>query len=601
MSDTTPARRDLGADVHWNLGDLYDGMGDPRIQETLDASQSRAEQFEARYRGRLNAPDLSAETLGAALREYEDIQQEAYKPAYFASLLFATDTGDSARGAFLQKMREAGTRLALPLLFVDLELAALPDETLAPLLDSPAVAPYRHYLGTVRALREHMLSETEERLMEELANTGGRAFDRLFDETTSNAVFTLDGEELSQAQIIDRTMSPDRETRRRAAAAFTEGLTKSSRTVTFIHNTLMQDKNVKDRLRRFATPQQSRHLANELDEDTVGLVVETVVRNYPLVARYYKIKREILGLDTLTHYDRYAPLFEAEGSVAYPEAQRIVLDAFGDFAPEMRRRAAEFFDKDWIDAPATKGKDGGAFCSYVTPDKHPYVLLNYLGKMKDVMTLAHELGHGVHASLSRRQSLLNFHGTLPLAELASTFGEMLVFERVTAQASLKDKLALYAEKIEGAFATIPRQTAMYRFEKAIHEHRRTQGELSTEEFGEHWQREIQAMFGDSVALGEEHRLWWSYIGHFIGSPFYVYAYSFGELLVLSLYQRSKAEGRAFADKYLGMLEAGGSLTPQQLVAQVGVTLSDPAFWQGGFDVLAGLVDQFEALWREYKG
>ena len=591
---------DLGANVHWNLADLYDGIADPRIEETLNASQARAEKFERDYKGRVNAPGLTAETLGAALREYEDIQQEASKPAIFASLLFTTDMGDPARGAFLQRMREQGTKLALPLLFFDLELAAVPDDVIAALLDAAPVAPYKHYIGTIRAAREHMLSETEERLMEELANTGGRAFDRLFDETTAGATFVLGGAELSQAEVIAKIMDPDRETRRLAAAAFTEGLQKSSKTLTFIFNTLMQDKAVKDRLRGFATPQASRHLDNELTEEMVSLVVDTVVRNYPLVARYYHVKREILGLDTLTHYDRYAPLFEAEGTITYPEAREIVLGAFGDFSPEMRRRAAEFFDKNWIDAPAAKGKEGGAFCSYVTPDLHPYVLMNYLGRMKDVMTLAHELGHGVHASLSRSQSLLNFHGTLPLAELASTFGEMLVFERVTGSASLKDKLALYAEKIEGAFATIPRQTAMYRFERAIHEHRRTQGELTTAQFGEHWQREVQLMFGDSVELGDEHRLWWSYIGHFIGSPFYVYAYSFGELLVLSLYQQAKKEGPAFADRYLRMLEAGGSLTPQELMDKVGVTLDDPSFWQGGFDVLAGLVGEFEALWAEYR-
>ena len=598
---TTEPNADPGAaDVRWNLADLYAGMDDPRIDLALTEALARAEKLQADYKGRLNSPDLTAQTLGGALREYEALQQEAYKPITYASLLFAADTADPAKGAFLQKMRERGTQLTLPLLFLDLELAAAPDELIQPLLGDPAVAPYKHYLGTVRAAREHVLSEAEERLMEELANTGGRAFDRLFDELTSAATFTLNGEELSQAQVISRTMDPDRETRCAASQSFTEGLSRLSPTVTFIFNTLMQDKNVQDRLRRFETPQQSRHLANELDEATVSLVVNTVVQNYPLVARYYKIKREILGLDTLTHYDRYAPLFEAEGTITFPQARKIVLDSFGGFSPEMESRAAEFFDKRWIDAPAVKGKSGGAFCSYVTPDTHPYVLMNYLGKIKDVMTLAHELGHGVHASLSRKQTLLNFHGTLPLAELASTFGEMLVFEKVTQQATLKDKLALYAEKIEGAFATIPRQTALYRFEQAIHGHRRTKGELTTEEFGDYWQAEIQAMFGDSVELGDEHRLWWSYISHFIGSPFYVYAYSLGELLVLSLFQQSKRDGAAFAAKYLGMLEAGGSLTPQELVSKVGVTLTDPAFWQGGFDALSVLVDDFEALWHEYK-
>ena len=590
----------LQADVHWNLGDLFDGPGDPRVEQTLAECWARAEAFEATYKGKINVPDLTAATLGAALRDYEALDQEAAKPGTFASLLFTTDTGDPARGAFLQKMREAGTKLSLPLLFFELELAALPDETLTPLLTTSEVAPYAHYLGTVRASRTHLLSETEERLLEETANTGGRAFGRLFQETVSNAEFEWNGQSLSLAQITAKLQDPDREVRRTAAAAFTEGLKPHSRTLTYIFNTLLQDKNVSDRLRRYPAAQSSRHLANELDADTVSLVVDTVVRNYPLVARYYHVKREILGVDTLTHYDRYAPLFEAEETITYPQAQEIVLDAFGGFSAEMRDRAAEFFDKNWIDAPATQGKASGAFCSYVTPDTHPYVLVNYLGRMKDVMTLAHELGHGVHASLSRKQSLLNFHGTLPLAELASTFGEMLVFERATQSATLKDKLALYAEKIEGAFATIPRQTAMYRFESAIHAHRRERGELTTDEFGDYWQTEVQAMFGDSVTLGDEHRLWWSYISHFIGSPFYVYAYSFGELLVLSLYQQAKTGGPEFADKYLRMLEAGGSLTPQQLMDKVGVNLSDPAFWQGGFDVLAGLVSEFEALWADYK-
>lgn len=592
--------QELHADVHWNLGDLFQGADDPKITQILAETQARAEQFEADYKGKIASLDLSVETLGAALRGYEAIQQDAAKPMTFASLLFTTDTGDPARGAFLQKMREQSTRLSLPLLFFELELATIADDTLAPLLNTPEIVPYKHFLGVVRASRSHLLSETEERLMEELANTGGRAFGRLFEETVSNAVFEWNGQTVGLAQITATLMDPDREARRTGAEAFTAGLKPHSRTLTYIFNILLQNKNVADRLRHYSSAQESRHEANELDEATVSLVVDTVVQNYPLVARYYHLKREILGVDVLTHYDRYAPLFEAEETITYPEAQKIVLEAFGSFSPKMRDRAAEFFDKNWIDAPATKGKVSGAFCSYVTPDTHPYVLVNYLGRMKDVTTLAHELGHGVHASLSREQSLLNFHGTLPLAELASTFGEMLVFERATQSASLKDKLALYAEKIEGAFATISRQTAMYRFELAIHTHRREQGELTTEQFGDYWQAEVQNMFGDSVTLGDEHHLWWSYIGHFIAAPFYVYAYSFGELLVLSLYQQAKSGGPAFAEKYLEMLALGGSLTPQELMERVGVDLSDPEFWQGGFDVLAGLMNEFEQLWREYE-
>ncbi len=597
--ETAPAP-DLHNDVHWNLSDLYSGMDDPRIDQALDDALARAQQFQADYKGKLNSPELTAETLGAALRDYEALQQDASKPAYFASLLFTTDTSDPARGAFLQKVRERGTQLAIPLLFFDLELAALPEATFAPLVQSPSVAPYAHFLHTLRLYRDHLLSETEERLLEETANTGGRAFRRLFSETVSNTVFTFRREAMNQAKILSYLYDADPNTRREAAEAFTAGLQENYRAVTFIFNTLLQDKNVSDRLRSYEYPEQSRHMANELPRETVNLVVDTVVRNYPLVARFYAIKREILGLETLTHYDRYAPLFEADASVTFPDARQIVLDAFGDFSPAMRDRAGEFFDKSWIDAPPALGKEGGAYCQYVTPDVHPFVFMNFLGRMRDVMTLAHELGHGVHASLSRKQSLLNFHGTLPLAELASTFGEMLVFERVQSRASLKDKLALHAQKIEDSLATIPRQTALYRFEQAIHKHRRSQGELTPDDFGSLWQQEIQAMFGDSVQLGEEHKLWWSYIGHFVNSPFYVYAYSFGELLALSLYRQAQTGGPEFARNYLDMLAAGGSLSPQKLMAKVGIALDDPAFWQGGFDVLEGLVSRFEQLWKEYS-
>ena len=585
--------------VRWDLGDLFAGIDDPRIPATLEAVKQRAEQFQLDYKGTINSPDLSAGRLLAAIREYEAIELDGTKPIAYASLLYSTDTSDPSKGAFLQKMREQATALSMPTLFFTLELAAAPGDVLDQALQAAELAPYRHYVRNVRISSPHLLSEPEERIMEETANTGSRAWTRLFDETTSNAVFHVDGEELTQSQVLSRLYSPDREARRKAAAAFTDGLNAAGKQISFIFNTLLQDKNVRDRLRSYTYPEEWRHLSNELPKQTVDLVVDTVVQNYPLVARFYETKREILGLDELTHYDRYAPLFHSDETVEFDRAKDIVLAAFGEFSPTMRARASEFFERRWIDAAPVKGKQGGAYCSYVTPDLHPYVFMNYLGKMKDVMTLAHELGHGVHSSLSRGQSYFNFHGTLPLAELASTFGEMLVFERVIAEASLQDKLALYAEKIEGAFATIPRQTALYRFEQAIHRHRREKGELSVEDFGDYWQREGQAMFGSSVNLGDDHRMWWSYVRHFVRTPFYVYAYSFGELLALSLYRQSQREGQEFADRYLDMLRAGGSMSPQELVAMVGADLDDPKFWQGGFDVLEGLIARFEELWKEY--
>jgi oligoendopeptidase F len=585
--------------VAWTLEDLFTGIGDPRIEATLARAEERAVRFEERYRGRIDHPELTAETLRDAIAEYEAILQEKAKPMSFASLLFAADTSDPGRGAFLQQMRERSTQIALRMLFFELELMRTDEERVHTVLADPVLAPYRHFVEVARTFRNHQLSEAEEKVLEEKANTGPRAFRRLFEEVVSNIAFRVerDGatETLTQSEVIARMRDPDREVRRTAAAGLSAGLEENARVLTFIFNTLIQDKSVEDRLRRYTFPEEARHLGNELPPETVDLVVETVVRHYPLVARYYRTKRAILGLDELTHYDRYAPILATKEEVPFERGRDLVLDAFRAFSPTIEERAREFFEKRWIDAEPRKGKRGGAFCSYTTPDLHPYIFANYLNRLDDVMTLAHELGHGVHASLSRRQSYLNFHGTLPLAELASTFGEMLVFEKLQAEASREDRRALYADKIEGTIATVFRQVALYRFERAIHARRREKGELTTEEFSAFWQEETQAMHGDSVLLGEEHRLWWLYISHFISSPFYVYAYAFGELLVMALYQRYKREGSSFVARYIELLEAGGSMSPQALMARVGIDLNDPDFWQGGLRVVEGMVAEFEAL------
>jgi oligoendopeptidase F len=499
----------------------------------------------------------------------------------------------------MQRMRERSTEIAVRLLFFELELLCADEARMHALLADPILAPYRHYIEAARAFREHRLSEAEEKVLEEKANTGPRAFRRLFEEVVSNIVFHVarDGvhERLTQSEVIARMRDPDREVRRAAAAALSTGLEENGRVLTFIFNVLIQDKSVDDRLRRYHFPEEARHLANELPRETVDLVVASVVRHYPLVARYYDTKRAIMGLNELTHYDRYAPLFATKEEVPFERGRALVLDAFRSFSPTLEGAAAEFFEKQWIDAEPRKGKRGGAFCSYVTPDLHPYIFANYLNRLDDVMTLAHELGHGVHASLSRGQSYLNFQGTLPLAELASTFGEMLVFEKLTQEASVEDRLALYADKIEGTIATVFRQAALYRFEQAIHARRREKGELETEEFSRIWQEKTQEMHGDSVRLGDEHRFWWLYISHFISSPFYVYAYAFGELLVMALYRRYKQEGKPFVSRYLDLLEAGGSESPQSLMARVGIDLNDPDFWQGGLRVVEGMIAEFEAL------
>lgn len=592
--------------VRWDLSALFSGIDDPRIEATWKEAIDRAKAFEAKFRGKLNSPNLDAKTLSGAIREAEDILRIASKPQNYAQLLFTCDTGDAKLGAFMQKQMEKGSELSVILMFAQLELQEADEAVIAPLLDDPEVSTYRHYIRVVRAFKDHMLSEKEEVLLEETANTGSRAWQRLHDEVVSNHVFKLSNpetgstEELSESETLDRLRHPSRAMRQAAADALTAGLAEMQRVLAFTFNNLLQDKNVEDRLRRYQYPEQSRHMANELDKETVDLVISLCKEHYGLVERFYNVKREILGLPELTHIDRYAPLFESKEQVSWDRARDIVLSSFGAFSETLEARAREFFDKRWIDAEPRKGKSGGAFCSYNTPDTHPVVFQSYMNKMDDVMTLAHELGHGVHASLSRAQTYFNFHGTLPLAELASTFGEMLVFERLVSEAGHDEKLALYAEKIEGIFATVFRQAAMFSFERRCHVKRRGDGEMSADDIGQMWHEELQAMFGDSVKLGEQHRLWWSYVSHFISVPFYVYAYSFGELLVLSLFQMAKAEGATFEGKYVEMLRCGGSMSPDDLMAIVGVDLHSEQFWRGGFAAMEKLVQEFERLWGQRK-
>lgn len=590
--------------VKWDLRDLYKGMKDPRIEMTLKSGIQRSEEFASKYKSKIDSPELSAHMLRQALEEYESILQEIDKPAGFASLLFSADTNDAARGAFLQSMRERHTEIAVRLVFFELELMAIPEERMAELAKNPILAPYQHHIWAARLFREHRLSEAEEKLLEEKANTGKRAFARLFEQIVSNILFqTSKGDEvesLTLSEILALLRNPEREIRKTAAAGLTEGLVSNSRALTYIHNILIQDKATDDRLRRYEYPEQPRHLANEVEQSTVELVISTAVDNYPLVGRYYRLKRKILGYEKLMHYDRYAPLFETKEEIEFAKAREIVMNAFGEFNTVMKSVGDKFFENGWIDAEVRKGKRGGAYCSYITPDLHPYVFLNYLNKMDDVMTLGHEMGHAVHACLAREQTYMNFAPVLPVAELASTFGEMLVFEALQKKAGLEDKLALYADKIEGAFATIFRQAAMYKFEQATHAMRREQGELTIDQFSVKWQELQQEMFGDSVELGDEHKLWWMYVPHFINSPFYVYAYTFGELLVMSLYAMYKRDGDSFSPRYIELLKAGGSSMPGEMLSRIGIDIQEPAFWQGGMEVLAGMVDQFEELHREWK-
>ena len=583
----------------WDLSDLYSDIEAPELEEDLTSMAAQAAAFEKKYKGRIVRSDVTADLLRCALEAYESLLQSQYKPGAFASLLFSTDTADSRRGALLQRTREVGSAAAKHLIFFDLEVGNIPRDTFDAIIDEPQLKPYRHYLQLQREHAKHNLSEAEEGILEETANTGGRAFGRLFTEITSRQTFRLGEDELTQSELLARFHDPNRETRKAASAALTHALKEGAHVLTFIFNTLLHEKQVVDRLRGFSTPEAARHLDNELEEAVVNTVVDVCVNNYTTVSDYYRLKRELLGLDELTHYDRYAPITSDRTKFSFNEAKDVVLDAFGRFSTKLGEITEPFFSRRWIDAALRTGKQGGAYCAGITPDLHPYILLNYTGEPRDVMTLAHELGHGVHDVLASKQNLLNYYPVLPLAETASTFGEMLVFDALqTTLSSPHERLALLCGKIEDTFATVFRQIAMYRFEREAHRLRREEGEQPTEAYCELWQRTMQEMFGGSLKLGEEHQWWWLYIPHINRSPFYVYAYAFGELLVLSLYAKYQQEGEAFVPAYFDLLRAGGSAPPAKLIANMGIDITSSNFWQGGCNLIHQRVRQAKELAKE---
>lgn len=578
--------------VRWDLSDLYETPD--AIDHDLALADAGADRFAAQYRGAVAT--LSAEALAEALRAYEALHDTLGRAYTYAYLHWSTNTEAAERGALLQKVREAYTQTAQKLIFFELEWVAVDDEAAAALLADEALAPFRHYLEVQRLNKPYVLSEAEEKILAEKSVTGAAAWNRFFDETLGAARFTLDGETVTEQEVLSKLHEPDRALRRRAALSLTEGLVAHQRALTYVFNTLLADKAANDRLRGYRHWLQSRNLSNEVEDATVEALVEAVTGRYDLVARFYTLKRRLLGLDELFDYDRYAPVGEAETRYAWPEAEHLVLRAYGRFHPEMEKIARQFFERRWIDAAVTPGKRGGAYSHGAVPSAHPYVFMNYTGKIRDVQTLAHELGHGVHQYLSRRQGVLQSDTPLTTAETASVFGEMLVFQRLMdEEADPRNRLAMLVGKIDDTMATVFRQVAMNRFEEAIHTARRSEGELSPDRFGALWMETQQAMFGGSVTLGAHYRHWWSYIPHFLHTPGYVYAYAFGELLVLALFARHQAEGSAFADKYLELLGAGGSDWPHVLVGRLGVDLTDLGFWRQGLGAIEALIAQAEAL------
>jgi oligoendopeptidase F len=594
--------RDLGVvGVTWNLGDLYAGPDDPAITGDLDRALARAEAFAQRYRGTINVPGgPDAAWLAGGVAELEAIVEGADKPAVYAGLLHAADSRPPAHGALVAMTQERGSAIRNQLLFFDLEWLALDAAAAQRLIDAPECARYRHHLEAMRRYRPHTLSEPEEKLLEDTANTGRRAFHRLFDDVLSAMTFEIevDGvvQTLNESGVLALLHDGRRDVRQRAARVLTDGLRDESLLLTFIFNIVAQDHAQLDRIRSYADPMAARHLANEIDAATVEALMTACEANADIVADYYRLKRRLLGLDALYDYDRYAPIAANAEPIAWPAARELVLDAYSDFAPQMRDIAAQFFAGRWIDAEVREGKRGGAFSSSAVPSVHPFILLSYLGHPRDVQTLAHELGHGVHQYLARERGYLQADTALTMAETASVFGEMLVFDRLRRQEQQPQaRLALLCSFIEEAFGTVFRQIALTRFEQGLHDARRQEGELASERIATIWYDVNAALYRDSVVLTDDYRWWWAYIPHFIHSPFYCYAYGFGELLVLALYELYRERGAAFVPQYLELLAAGGSAAPATLLARLGVDIQQPAFWQRGLGVLRGLVAEAQGL------
>ena len=581
--------------VEWNLSDLYDGPDDPRIDSELEEALSASQAFRERYRGKLG--ELSAAELNDAVAEAERIRSASTRVETYARLRQAADSSDQARGALVQKVRERNTQIETELLFFDLEWSALDDETAEQLLADPALDRYASVLRSGRRYKPYQLSEPEERISAEKSVTGSSAWSRFFNELLSELTVSLDGEHLSLDEALSRlSRLTDQGERGRVAEAVTQTLRPGLRTRGYVLNTILNERAIEDRLRGFDSWISAQNLSNEIPDEATQSLVDAIMARYDIPRRFYSLKAQLLGLPQLKDYDRFAPLQEVGGTIAWDDAQEIVLEAFTDFSPVAGEIIGNFFEKDWIDAAVRPGKMLGAFCATLIPEVHPYVLMNYAGERRSVLTLAHELGHGLHGALAQDLGLLNAQTPLTLAETASVFGEALTFEKLMAREDdPRARLDLIVGRIDDAISTVFRQIALNRFEHAIHTGRREEGELPIERISQFWSAEQRRMLGDAVEVTDNYGIWWSYVPHFIAVPGYVYAYSFGYLFSLAIYRRYLEEGDALVEPYLDLLRAGGSAPPAELASRLGFDIGDPGFWAAGLDAIGALVDEAEQL------
>jgi len=582
-------------DVSWDLSPLVHGEDDAGADRLLDEAAARAQTFAQAHAGRVG--ELDAAAFAAAVHELQELSELAARAGNYAMLRFSVNTADPALGALLQRVQEKSTAIETQLLFFELEWAALGEDRAETLLEADGLDTARHFLRSARRYRPHLLSEPEEKILTEKSVSGGSAWSRLFSEHVSAIAVDLPDEDqpVTLDGALARLMSPDREIRRIAAESVTVALEPGLRTRAYIFNTLLHDKAVDDRLRAYPNWLAARNLSNEASDESVQALLSAVRSRYELPRRWYRLKAQLLGIDKLADYDRMAAVTQEEDEpVAWDDAKELVLDSYAAFTPELGDPARAFFDEHRIDAPPRPAKRGGAFAAYTVPSEHPYLMLNYTAKRRDVLVLAHEMGHGLHAELARPRGILEQHTPLTLAETASVFGETLVFRRLLEQAATPEsRLSLLAESIEGSIATVFRQTAMNRFEDLVHTSRRAEGELAVDRFNELWTQSQVEMLDDSVEISEGYKTWWSYVPHFISTPGYVYAYAYGQLLALSIYKRYVDEGESFVPSYLELLRAGGSRSPEELGAMVGIDLADPGFWDSGLDLVEAQLEEAE--------
>lgn len=591
---------DLGELPTWRLEDLYPGQSSPEFLGAVDKAAADALAFEVKWKGKLAEAleTVGDASLAQALSEMDALEDLLGRIASYAGLTYYSDMSNPANGKFFGDIQAKLTDMSSRLLFFPLELNRLSDDAVDAAMDrDPALAHFRPWIVDLRKDKPYQLDDRIEQLFLEKSQTGAAAFNRLFDETLAALRFKIGDDEMPLEPTLTLLQDADPAKRRMAAEALSKTFKENARIFTLVTNTLAKDKDISDRWRGFEDIADSRHLANRVEREVVDALAEAVREAYPRLShRYYKMKAKWLGMDQMNFWDRNAPLPETpDRLISWNEAKDMVLSAYGGFAPEMAEIAGRFFDGGWIDAPARPGKAPGAFAHPTVPSAHPYVLVNYLGKPRDVMTLAHELGHGVHQVLAGGQGAMMSQTPLTLAETASVFGEMLTFRALLDKTTdARERKAMLAQKVEDMINTVVRQIAFYQFERKIHTARK-EGELTAEQIGELWLSVQSESLGPAIRISEGYETWWTYIPHFIHSPFYVYAYAFGDCLVNSLYAVYQNAEEGFQDKYFALLKAGGTKHHSELLAPFGLDATDPSFWAKGLSMIEGLIDELEAL------